>query len=82
MPKFDLPTLPKLLYSFFHEWLVEQRNASTRTIWAYRDAWRLFLRFVAERQHRKVAALRLEHLTSPEILAFLQYIEQKRGASN
>jgi site-specific recombinase XerD len=74
-------TLSKLLYSFFHEWLVEQRNASTRTIWAYRDAFRLFLRFVAQRQHRNVAALRLEHLISTEVLAFLQYIEQKRGAS-
>jgi site-specific recombinase XerD len=81
MPKPTLPTLPKLLFSFFHEWLVEQRNASTRTICAYRDAWRLFLRFVAERQRKKVAALCLEHLTSAEVLAFLQYIEQKRQAS-
>ena len=74
-------TLPKLLHAFFHEWLAEQRNASTRTIWAYRDAWRLFLRFVAEKQHRKVAALCLEHLSSAEVLAFLQDIEQNRGAS-
>ena len=81
MPKSSLPTLSKLLYSFFHEWLAEQRNASTRTIWSYRDAWKLFLRFAAERQHKKVAALRLEDLTSAEILAFLQYVEQKRGAS-
>lgn len=81
MPKSSLPTLSKLLYSFFHEWLAEQRNASTRTIWAYRDAWRLFLRFVAERQHKKVAALGLEQLTRAEILAFLQHIEQERGAS-
>lgn len=78
MPKTVLPTLSKLLYSFFHEWLAEQRNASQRTVWAYRDTWRLFLRFVAERQRKKVVALRLEHLTGPEVLAFLQYIEQER----
>ena len=53
-----LPVLSGLLHAFFHEWLVEQRNASHRTVLAYRDAWRLFLRFVAARQKRKVSALR------------------------
>ena len=53
--KTALPTLPKLLHSFFHEWLVEQRNASHRTVLAYRDAWRLFLRFVSARQRKTVA---------------------------
>ena len=81
MPKIDLPTLPKLLHSFFHEWLVEQRNASHRTVLAYRDAWRLFLRFVAQRRNKPVAALGLEHLTGAEVLAFLQHIEQERRAT-
>ncbi|MGA3241856.1 MAG: tyrosine-type recombinase/integrase [Bryobacteraceae bacterium] len=81
MPKIDLPTLPKLLHAFFHEWLVEQRNASHRTVLAYRDAWRLFLRFVAQRRNKPVAALDLEHLTGAEVLAFLQHIEQERRAS-
>jgi site-specific recombinase XerD len=81
MPKHDVPTLPKLLHSFFHEWLVEQRNASHRTILAYRDAWRLFLRFVAQRRKKPVAALTLEHLSGADVLAFLQHIEKDRGAS-
>jgi hypothetical protein len=66
--------LPKLLHSFFHEWLVEQRNASHRTLLAYRDAWRLFLRFVAKNRTKPVAALNLEHLTGTEVLAFLQHL--------
>jgi site-specific recombinase XerD len=81
MPKIDLPTLSKLLHAFFHEWLVEQRNASHRTVLAYRDAWRLFLRFVAHHRNKPVAALDLEHLTGTEVLAFLQHIEQERRAS-
>ena len=81
MTKHDLPALPKLLHSFFHEWLVEQRNASHRTVLAYRDAWRLFLRFVAQRRNKPVAALGLEHLTSAEVLAFLQHIERERRAT-
>lgn len=81
MPKHDLPTLPKLLHSFFHEWLVEQRNASHRTVLAYRDAWRLFLRFVAQHRKKPVAALTLEHMMGADVLAFLQHIEQERHAS-
>jgi len=74
-------SLPKLLYSFFHEWLTEQRNASHRTVLAYRDAWKMFLCFVAERQRTKVATLSLEHLSRVEVTAFLQHIEKGRGAS-
>ena len=81
MPKNDLPTLPKLLHSFFHEWLVEQRNASYRTVLAYRDAWRLFLRFVAQNRKKPVAALALEHLTGADVLAFLQHIEREQRAT-
>lgn len=48
----------RLLHAFFYEWLVQQRNASLHTRRSYRDKWRLFLRFVAQRQRRPVAQLR------------------------
>ena len=67
--------LPNLLQRFFHQWLAEQRNASRHTILAYRDAWRLFLRFVADRACRPVAKLTLNHLTAAEVAAFLQHVE-------
>jgi len=44
MRKVSLQSLATLLHSFFHVWLVEQRNASHRNVQSYRDAWRLFLR--------------------------------------
>jgi len=47
--------LPRLLHAFFYEWLVQQRNASVHTVRSYRDTWRLFLRFAAQRQRRPVA---------------------------
>jgi len=81
MAKSVIPTLPKLMHSYFHEWLAQQRNASHRTVLAYRDAWRLFLRFVSTRQQKKVAALGLENLTGAEVSAFLQYVEQERKAT-
>jgi hypothetical protein len=73
--------LPALLHGFFHHWLVEQRNASRHTIFAYRDAWRLFLRFAANRTGRPVAELTLNDLTAGEVIAFLQHVETGRGAS-
>jgi site-specific recombinase XerD len=81
MNKPCLPPLPNLLHSFFHLWLVEQHNASSRTIHSYRDAWRLFLRFVAERRKSRVANLRLEDLTGSEVLAFLHHLEHDRHSA-
>lgn len=74
-------TLPRLLHGFFHEWLVEQRNISSHTITSYRDAWRLFLRFIAERRMRSVAKLTTEQITATDVLAFLQHCEQDRKVS-
>lgn len=72
---------PELLHAFFHEWLVQQRNASHHTVLSYRDSWRLFLRFVASEKTASVAKLSLTDLTAVEILAFLQHIEDVRKSS-
>jgi len=69
---------PQLLHAFFYDWLIEQRNTSPHTIVAYRDSWRLFLRFVAQRQQKVVAKLTLLQLTATEVLAFLNHLEQER----
>lgn len=74
-------SFPHLLHSFFHEWLVQQRNVSHHTVLSYRDSWRLFLRFVAARKNKPVSQLGLTDLTEPEVLAFLQYTEQERKTS-
>ena len=79
MKKID--PFPALLRAFFYEWMVEQRNASAHTVRSYRDTWRLFLKFVANRHSRTVAQLRLSDLTSDEVSAFLQYSERERAGS-
>jgi site-specific recombinase XerD len=81
MPKNELPPLANLLHAFFYDWLEEQRDASRCTVIAYRDAWRLFLRFVAGRHKRPVAALQFDHLSQSEVLAFLHHLEHERHAS-
>ena len=74
-------SLPQLLHYFFHDWMAAQRNASRHTIISYRDCWRLFLRFVAQRRQRNVARLGLADLTAEEVVAFLDHIEKDRGAT-
>lgn len=81
MHKTSLPSLATLLHSFFHVWLVEQRNASHRTVQSYRDAWRLFLRFTAQRRKRRVADLELEDLMEADVLSFLNHIERERHST-
>ena len=70
---------PRLLHAFFHEWMVQQRNASVHTVRSYRDTWRLFLGFVAQRRGKPVVRLKLSDLTAAEVSAFLQHVEQERG---
>jgi site-specific recombinase XerD len=72
---------PWLIRTFFYEWLVEQRNASIYTVRSYRDAWRLFLRFVAQRSGKQVAMITLTDLTAREVIAFLGHAEHERGGT-
>ena len=74
-------SLPTLLHAFFHEWLGQQRNLSHHTVISYRDTWRLFLRFLAERNRRPIVALSLSELDASAVLAFLQHVEEERKAS-
>jgi site-specific recombinase XerD len=66
------------LHAFFHDWSAQQRNLSHHTVISYRDTWRLFLRFVADRKGRSVSNLEISDLDAQEILAFLGHGEQVR----
>ncbi len=70
--------LGALLQRFFIEYLMEQRRASPHTIAAYRDSFRLLLAFVERRLDKRPAALALEDLSAPLVLAFLKHLENER----
>jgi len=70
--------LAELLQSYFRHWLANQRNVSHHTIISYRDSWRLFLRFVAQRLQRDVAKLDTSDLTSQRVIEFLDDAERTR----
>ncbi len=81
MKQINRNPFPGLLRAFFYEWMVEQRNASTHTIRSYRDTWRLFLRFIAQRQQRSVEQLTFNEITASEVSAFLLHAEKERHDS-
>jgi integrase/recombinase XerD len=68
-----------VLQSFFTNRLIKQRDVSPHTIAAYRDTFRLLLRFAAERLGKAPAQLSVEALDAPLISAFLHQLEKRRG---
>ena len=75
------PEFPALLQAFFTDRLVQQRRASPHTIAAYRNTFRLLLRFAATRLGRAASALVLAELDAPFVSAFLDHLERERGNS-
>jgi hypothetical protein len=75
----NTPDLATLLPRFFTEHLVQQRNVSPRTVTAYRDTFRLLLRFLLRSRRTQSAELPLHVLTATSVLAFLSHLESERG---
>jgi site-specific recombinase XerD len=75
------PDLASLLPRFFTEHLVQQRNVSPCTVAAYRDTFRLLLRFLQRSRQITPSRLPLKALTAQSVLAFLSHLEKDRGNS-
>jgi len=69
------------LQAFFVERLINQKDASPRTVKAYRDTLKLLLRFTSERTSRQPCQLDFADLDAPLIGAFLDHLERERGNS-
>ena len=66
-----MSALAPSLESFFLERLITQKDASPRTIVAYRDTLRLLLCFASERTGKQPCQLDIADLDAPLIGAFL-----------
>lgn len=78
MNTFDLGYM---LPRFFTEHLMGQRNVSPRTVAAYRDAFRLLLRFLQRSRKSAACNLPLSALNAQSVLNFLNYLEKERHNS-
>ncbi len=74
------PVAPTL-QAFFTDRLITQRNASPQTICAYRDTFRLLLRYAQQQTGKQPCQLDLDDLGAPLIGAFLAHLEADRGNS-
>lgn len=70
---------PALLQSFFTDRLSRQRRASPHTIQAYRNTFRLLLRFAAARLRRAPSHLVVADLDASFLGEFLDHLEAERG---
>jgi site-specific recombinase XerD len=73
-----VPTFPVLLQEFFCKYLVSQRAFSPQTVAAYRDTFRILLRYIERQTHKHPADLVLSDLDAPCIVAFLDHLEKER----
>ena len=76
-----MTALAPTLQAFFTERLITQRNSSPETIAAYRDAFRLLLRFAHQQTGKQPFELDIDDLDAPLIGAFLKHLEEDRGNS-
>jgi integrase/recombinase XerD len=74
-----MTALAPLLQAFFTDRLPRQRHASPHTIAAYRDSFRLLLKFVHQQTGKTPSRLQLEDLDAAMIAAFLGHLETERG---
>lgn len=75
----NAPEFSALLQSFFTERLLKQRRASPHTVTAYRNTFRLLLRFASARLGRAPSHLDLSDLDAAFLSEFLDHLERERG---
>ena len=75
------PGFTTLVQEFFCVRLIQQQNASARTIASYRDTVRLLLDYLERVRKKRPTTLAMTDLDAPIITAFLDYLEKKRRNS-
>jgi integrase/recombinase XerD len=76
-----MSALAPTMQAFFTERLQRQRRASTNTIAAYRDTFRLLLTFAEQQTGKTSSQLEVDDLNARLITAFLDYLEHERANS-
>jgi site-specific recombinase XerD len=68
-----------LIQKFFLTWLMAQRNVSPQTIKSYRDAFRIYLKYLETAHAIKPSAITINCLEAEYILGYLDFLEKERG---
>jgi integrase/recombinase XerD len=73
-----MSALAPTLQAFFTDRLARQRGASPNTVAAYRDTFRLLLRYAADHTHKQPYQLDIGDIDAPLIASFLEHLEADR----
>ena len=68
-----------LIQKFFLTWLISQRNVSPETVKSYRDAFRIFIKYLETAHKIKPSAITVNCLGAEYLLDFLNFLEKERG---
>ena len=71
--------LSTCIIEFFNQYLTGIKGVSSHTVKAYRDTFSLLLPFASRYHGIKIDSLRLDHLCSDMIIAFLNFLESDRN---
>lgn len=63
---------------FFEDYLIAQRGMSPNTVLSYRDSFKLFLQFTAERCRKSCADLTVDDLSDRMVKQFLEHLSRGR----
>jgi len=74
----DPAEFARLLQGFFADRLIQQKNASPRTVAAYRDTFRLLFQYAERKRGKPPVALALSDLDATLVLDFLTHLETAR----
>jgi site-specific recombinase XerD len=76
--KHSLTRFAVLLQSFFGQYLVQQKNVSPKTVTTYRDAFKVFLRYMEQAHRKSPVQIDLPDFNADTVLGFLNYLEKER----
>lgn len=69
------------LSHFFKEYLVVERNVSSKTIRSYKTTFQLLITYFVEEKNMKLIDITFENVTKEMILDFLNYLEEEKKNS-
>lgn len=77
----SLSSFAQSVRDYFLKHLINQKNASSRTVASYRDTMRLLLKFFQQHLGREPSRLEISDFSADNIDQFLNWLENERGNS-
>ena len=68
------------LSHFLKEYLVVERNVSSKTIRSYKTTFQMLITYFVEKKNMKLTDITFENVTKEMILDFLNYLEEKKNS--